>query len=161
AEFPLPPRLHASRPSDLPLPPAMPKGALLLRMLLSTYAVDLQAITEVITNDVGLTVRLLHLAGVERLRSSKLSLAEIVVQIGLAKLRTLAEQTTLLPASPGTDPGDHFWAHARLTAHIAEELSIQESSAVREMAHLAGLLRRLSALPEFLKWSLPMWNPTD
>lgn len=143
----------------------MPGAVLLLQMLLSSHAGDLHPITEVIGNDVGLTVRLLHLAGQQPgLRLRTLSVEELVVLIGLQPLRSLAESTTLLPTPSRQkmclQPWERFWTHARLTARIAEGMSVPYSP-VGQSAHVAGLLRHLGALPALLGWNLPDWDVSD
>src|SRR5215813_12486337 len=79
---------------DFPLPPAMPEAVLLLRLLVSGGCADLHAITEVIRNDVGLAVQLLHMAARECVPrvANTLSIGETVVQVGLPNLRSLAAQ---------------------------------------------------------------------
>src|SRR5271170_4739250 len=88
--------------SELALPPAMADAVLLLRLLLSSHIVDLHAITDVIRNDVGLTVQLFRLAALERggRAASTLNVADLIVQVGLDKLKRLAAETGLNPLYP-------------------------------------------------------------
>jgi len=148
--------------AEFPLPPAMPDAVLLLRLLLSSHIADLQGITEVIRNDVGLTVQLLYLSARERhgRASSILNIGDVVVQIGLEKLKSLAAGSKLNPLHPqNTVPQgrEQFWMHARLTARIAEELAGETTPANREAAYAAGLLRHVGALPDLLGWEMPGW----
>lgn len=159
----LPVTLQAWQPPACPLPPAMPGAVLLLQLLVSSYTGDLHAITDVIRNDVGLTVRLFRLAGLAPIRrSGPLSVEELVVQVGVQNLRDLATDATLLPPPPvhhgDSQPWERFWTHARLTGRIAEGLAVQSTLAVRQSAYVAGLLRHLSVLPELLAWNLPGWD---
>lgn len=147
--------------AEFPLPPAMPDAVVLLRLLVSSHTVDLHAVTEVIRNDVGLTVQLLRLAASSRATSS-LNLADIVVHAGLDKLKGLAAETKLNPLHPqnaAPEARERFWMHARLTARIAEELAGETTPANRESAYVAGLLRHLGGLPDVLGWELPGWAP--
>jgi HD-like signal output (HDOD) protein len=149
---------------EFPLPPAMPDAVLLLRLLLSSHVADLHAITDVIRNDVGLTAQLLRLAAQERggRPTSILNVGELLVQIGLDKLKALAAQTKLNPLHPqhaAPQPRERFWMHARLTARICEELAGETTCANRNAAYVAGLLRRLGTLPALLGWAIPEWIP--
>jgi HD-like signal output (HDOD) protein len=164
AENKLPISLQATEGTELPLPPAMPDAVLLLRLLLCSQVADLHAITDVIRNDVGLTVQLLRLAAMERSGrpTSVLSLGDLVVQIGVEKLKGLAAETRLNPLHPqnaAPQARERFWTHSRLTARISEELAGEATAAGREAAYVAGLLRHLGALPALLGWELPGWTP--
>jgi HD-like signal output (HDOD) protein len=152
--------------SEFPLPPAMPDAVLLLRLLLSSHSVDLHAITDVIRNDVGLTVQLFRLAAIERSGrpSSTLNVGDLVVQIGLDKLKIMAAETRPNPLPPqhaAPQARERFWMHARLTARISEELAGETTPANREAAYVAGLLRHLGALPALLGWEIPEWTPAS
>jgi len=160
AEGALPISLQAQDGMEFPLPPAMPDAVLLLRLLSSSHIADLHAITDVIRNDVGLTVQLLRLAAIERTGRtlSMLNIGDLVVQVGLEKLKDLAAQTKLNPLPPqnaAPQARERFWTHARLTARICEELAGETTAAGREAAYIAGLLRHLGALPALLGWELP------
>jgi HD-like signal output (HDOD) protein len=151
--------------AEFPPPPSMPDAVLLLRLLLSSHTADLHAITDVIRNDVGLTAQLFRLAALERggRATNILNVGDLVVQIGLEKLKNLAAETKLNPLHPqGNAPRtrDRFWLHARLTARIAEELAGETTPSNREAAYVAGLLRHLGSLPAVLGWELPGWMPT-
>lgn len=145
----------------LPDLPAMAGSVILLQMLLASNVVDLEAITQVIRDDVGLTAQLLRLALSEspHLARRPLNLGELVVHVGLQKLRAMAAGTKLLSCKPN-EYGDFpacnaFWARARQTAYTAEQVAAEISPENREMAYLAGLLRRLGSLPALLRWRMP------
>jgi HD-like signal output (HDOD) protein len=152
--------------SELALPPAMADAVLLLRLLLSSHIADLHAITDVIRNDVGLTVQLFRLAALERggRAASTLNVADLIVQIGLDKLKRLAAETGLNPLYPrnaAPQARERFWMHARLTARICQELAGETAPANREGAYAAGLLHNLGALPELIGWKVPEWVPNS
>jgi HD-like signal output (HDOD) protein len=156
--------LQTGQASEFPLPPAMPDAVLLLRLLLSCHLADLHAITDVIRNDVGLTVQLFCLAALERRgrATNTLNVGDLVVQIGLEKLKSLAAETRLNPHHPqnaAPQARERFWMHARLTARISEELAGETTPAARESAYVAGMLRHMGALPELLGWKLPEGKP--
>lgn len=157
----LPTHSEVVRGTELPDLPAMTKSVILLQMLLATNVVDLEAITQVIRDDVGLTTQLLRLAMRESARFSRrpLRLQELVVHLGLQRLRAMAAETKLLGCNPGDDIDfqacSAFWARARQTAHTAEQVAAEISPENQELAYLAGLLRRLEALPALLGWRIP------
>lgn len=161
-EVPLPISLRQG--TEFPLPPAMPDSVLLLRLLLSSHIADLHAITEVIRNDVGLTAQLFCLAALERGRriTGILNIGDLVVHIGLEKLKSLAAETRLNPLPPqnaAPQARERFWMHARLTARISEELAGETTPANRDAAYVAGLMRHLGALPGLLGWEVPERTP--
>jgi HD-like signal output (HDOD) protein len=161
-EAALPISLQTWQGNEFPLPPAMPDAVLLLRLLLSSHIADLHAITDVIRNDVGLTAQLFRLAAVERngRPTSILNVGDLIVQIGLDRLKSLAAATKLNPLQPQNDvpqAREQFWMHARLTARISEELVGETTPMNREAAYVAGLLRHLGELPALLGWEMPEW----
>jgi len=136
----------------------MPESLGLLRTLLSAPVPDLQAITDAIRGDVGLTVEVLRQAAEQpdTEPANVLNLAEIVVHLGLEKLRAVISKTPALPAPAAEDAVsrriERFWMHARLTALVAEELACRNSGVSCQDAYVAGLLRHLGALPFVLDW---------
>ncbi len=75
---------------------AMPEAAAQLQLLASSSAADLDAITSIIRDDLGLTIGLLQLAE-ETLEenSGDLSLEELVIHLGLEQLRRMAAESAL------------------------------------------------------------------
>jgi HD-like signal output (HDOD) protein len=84
--------------------PARPEAVAQLQLLASSHVADLDAITDVIRNDIGLTIQLLQF-GARNLGTragSISSLDELVVQLGLEQLRTMAAETVLMTPRPHT-----------------------------------------------------------
>jgi len=82
--------------------PARPEAVAQLQLLASSHVADLDAITDMIRNDAGLTIQLLQF-GARNLGTcagSVSSLGELVVQLGLEQLRTMAAEVTLTPPCP-------------------------------------------------------------
>src|SRR5271165_1870508 len=144
--------------AEFPSPPAIPSALLRLDLWLAEFVADLADITSIIRSDIGLTVQVLRLAAHEIEKSPRrvVPIGEIVVDVGVEKLRTLLAGTGILPDRGGNNPGasvcERFWAHSRLTALVAEELARQSSTVSSEEAYLAGLLCQLSELPSLLGW---------
>jgi HD-like signal output (HDOD) protein len=145
--------------ADFPSPPAIPSALLRLDLWLSEFVTDLQDITNIVRSDIGLTVQILRLAAREIEKSPRkiVPISEIVVDLGVEKLRTLVAGTRTLPDRISNHVGasvcERFWAHSRLTALVAEELADQYSNVTAEEAYLAGLLCHLGDLPSLLGWA--------
>lgn len=80
--------------------PAAPEAVRLLRVLLCQQPADLQAITEAIESDLGLTARLFQLAARQpgTVPAGVFNVSEIVVHLGLKKLRTITSTIRRPPA---------------------------------------------------------------
>ncbi len=171
-EFPLSPIFSLPGEAEFSSPPALTHSLFHLELRLTDSVCDLQAITRIIRNDVGLTVQLLRLAArmIEESPSKISSISELVVEAGARNVAALVAHTRSLPdrltRHAGGNAAERFWMHARLTALIAEELagqssgqsssgqsSSQSSKVSQEEAYLAGLLFRLGDLPSVLGWA--------
>jgi HD-like signal output (HDOD) protein len=144
----------------------LPRAILELELLLSDSSLNLEAVTNVIRNDLGLTLQLLRLTARENDgRTDILSISDLVVLAGLQRLRAMAAESTSVPTGPRDQsratPCERFWMHSRLTAHIAAELATEISSVCREEAYLSGMFFHLSSLPSLLNWDMPTKNPGD
>ncbi len=161
-----PGELNCPRQPLVPVPPVVPGALLLFRMLVFNQIADLSAITDVIRNDIGLTVQVVRLAGEEIGKNNALmDIDEIVVLLGLDKLRALSDEAAILSIHPRGSAGmqtfERFGMHARLTALIAEELAGETASVRQEDAYVAGLLRHVGALPFLLGWRIPELENID
>jgi HD-like signal output (HDOD) protein len=162
-EFPLSPTFSLPGEAEFPSPPALAHSLFHLELRLTDSVCDLQAITRIIRNDVGLTAQLFRLAArtIEESPSKISAISEIIIEAGTQNVAALVAHTRSLPdrltRHAGGNAAERFWMHARLTALIAEELAGQssgQSSKVRqEEAYLAGLLFRLGDLPSVLGWA--------
>jgi HD-like signal output (HDOD) protein len=167
SHVPQPPYPGSAPQLQLPAPPVTPKVLLLFQMLLSNEIADLSAITELIRTDIGLTVNVLRSAAeeVEGQNHASVDIEDIVVQLGLDKLKKLVDDIMVLSIHPRGSAGlrtfDRFSMHARLTALIAEELAGETASVNQEEAYVAGLLRHIGALPFVLGWKIPELEEAD
>lgn len=152
------------RPSTFPLPgealfptlPALPLALLHLEWALSATVADLEDITNIIQSDIGLTAQLLRLAARdEGSGGGVVAIRDLVVNLGLEKLRALVAGTEALGADRNSHAGlsacERFWMHSRLTALVAEELAGRSSEIRPDAAYLAGLLCHLGDLPLLLR----------
>jgi HD-like signal output (HDOD) protein len=159
--------LPFSGEADVPDLPAMPGALLQLELCLSATPVDLQDATNIIKGDIGLTVQLLRLviSETENPPDEIQAISNVVVQVGIEKLRALAAQTKRLPdrraGAEGTSAIERFWTHSRLTALLAEELASQSPEVAPDEAYLAGLLCHLGDVPSVLGWLDASSDPAD
>lgn len=150
--------------SVLGMLPAMDDAILLLQVLLASPVVNLQAVADVVRNDVGLTIELLKIVCRENGgdREIETSVTGNVVHAGVDRLRHLAATVQSLPAhmreGAGTRQYEHFWGQARLTGLIAEELAYRSTNVDPEAAYVAGLLFRIGELPAIMQKD---WNGAD
>ncbi len=126
--------------SEFPSPPALPDSLLQLDLALSVFVADLGQITNIILADIGLTAQLLRLGAgeLDQLPSRGVAVSEIVLLLGLDKLKSLAARTSPLAGYPALGVGKRFWRHARLTAMIAEELAAQFPRCIQTLPMLLG-----------------------
>ncbi len=140
-------------------PPVLPNALLQLELCLSEPSVDLSEVTAIVRGDVGMTAQLLRLAAreIEESPAKVVSISDIVVDVGVEKLRALMAHTEALPEHRGSLPAlrlcERFWRHSKLTALIAEELARRSCAVRAEDAYLAGLLCRLGDLRSLLDWA--------
>jgi len=172
---PQPQPSHALQPADAHIEnrlrvlcaPALPEASVRLRSLLDARVPDLNAVTEVIRGDIGLSLHLIQSATQELGKDSAeaLRLSASVVRVGLKQLTALVNETPLLFTHPKGKAGfqtcNRFWMHARLTALIAEQLATQKANVNPEEAYTAGLLRHLGAIPFVLGWNIPALDQAD
>jgi HD-like signal output (HDOD) protein len=153
-----------------PSPPVLPGALLIFQMLVHDSITDLTAIADVIRSDVGLAAQVFRTAAAdgyafEAVDPRGLDIDSLVVHIGLAKLRELGETATYLSDHPGGAPGvrtyERFQVHARLTALIAEELACETGRVDPEDAYIAGLFRRIGAIPFILGWNGSEFKDAD
>lgn len=86
-------------PTDLKAAvPATPEAVAQLQLLASSHVADLDAISDVIGKDAGLTIQLLQFSATRMGKrvGSMASIGELVVHLGLEQLRNMAAEAVLL-----------------------------------------------------------------
>lgn len=135
--------------------PAMADSVLLLQVFLSCPAANLNSLTEVVRNDIGLTIELLRMVSQENIEANGFSISRSVIHAGIHKLSRLGSQIQLLSSHGRSKTSlrecERFWSHARLTALMAEEHA-GKIGCDPEEAYIAGLLFRMGELPSLLGW---------
>jgi len=141
--------------------PAMAGSVVTLHILLAENVVELEAITQVIRADVGLTIQLLRSAKFRAgsLGNTRIHLSQIAVELGLDRLRHMITEIPLLgyeqQISLDLEECISFWLRARQTARTAEQVAAQVFPQLAETAYVAGLLHHLGKIPDLLGWRIP------
>lgn len=169
-EFSSPRRRPSAGKTDgtaIPDVPVLPTTLFRLEKLLAEDAVDLNAVGVVVRSDLGLVVHLLRLSDGEEFEPFGVlpSIEEIVVQLGLDRLRMLIASIPVLSQHPSGEVGINvcarFWMHSHLIALIAEELAVSEAEVTPADAYLAGLLHQIGRLPILLGWRIPEFEASN
>jgi len=153
------PILHRPQERLIPLPPAMPEAVIRLQLLASSQGADLHSLTEVVRNDIGLTVQLLNVARAEtgRRMAESANIAELIVCVGQGGLKEIAETTDVICFEPGSLKSQlwqRFCMQSRALGRAAEDLACKASPSEANIAFVAGLLRHIGELPCLLGWNL-------
>jgi len=140
-----------SSPSGISFPdlPSMPGPLLKLQLALNAPTADVAAISEAIRSDIGLAARFLPVAvrDVRALPEQLPRFEELVIHLGLGRIRLLAAQAVILTRHPNgpTDlrACERAWKRARLTALAAEYLAARTGAVDSDRAYVAGLFHHL------------------
>lgn len=158
------PPLYSNLPGEwhrieVPHVPSMATALVTLQILLNDSVGDLETITQVVREDVGLTIQLLRLSGSisGNLLRMPLSFGKLVVIAGQAKLREMVAEAPVIGESllVTTEGCSSFWLRSRQTARTAEQVAAEVFPELQETAYIAGLLRHMGELPALLGWRLP------
>ncbi len=129
--------------------PSIPKVAALLLSELERASLDLRKITQLISTDPALTVRLMQLAnsGFFKLSGKVHSVSEALALVGLSHVRTMAVSAAAV-ASFKAVPGIHlpqFWAYSLNVAKVARALAglVRQN---QQAAFTAGLIHAVGEL---------------
>ena len=139
--------------------PSMATAVVLLQILLNDNVADLETITHVIREDVGLTIQLLRLSGsiAGNFLRMPLSFGKLVVILGQAKLREMVAEAAIIGDSllVNAEGCSSFWLRARQTARTAAQVTAEVFPELQDTAYITGLLRHMGDLPALFGWRLP------
>jgi HD-like signal output (HDOD) protein len=158
------PRVHGTAIPDVPV---LSTTLLRLEKLIAEDVADLNAIGAVVRGDLGLSIHLLRTAHEETFEPHGIlpSVEEIVVHLGLDRLKALVAGIPVLSEHPSGEIGVNvcarFWMHSHLIALIAEELAVGEADISPTDAYMAGLLHQVGKLPILLGWRIPEFEASD
>jgi len=137
-----------------PALPVLPETMLQVDLLLSQPTLDLAAIVEAISGDVGATLQVLRAAagGAMYPVRQDIHTGDCVVQLGRKGLRRALSR--MLPSGTASTSGEirQFWQQAEIAAELSRLLAKSFPQIQLEEAHMAGLLHRMGRLPMILGW---------
>jgi hypothetical protein len=133
--------------------PALASTLVQLELLLKPQTADLEAVTRLVSSDLGLTFQALRHARAEALESEFWRISDCVIHLGpklLGVARPLCYRTDDRKYS--YSEVEAFWKHAHLVATVAEKTAtyFYELNVNPEQAYLAGLMHNLRQLPRVL-----------
>lgn len=134
--------------------PALAETLVQLELLLRAQSVDLDAVTDLVRSDLGLSMQALRQTRLESVGGDSLwRISDCVVDLGpelLDRVRPLCYWTDCKQAYAEAEA---FWKHSRLVATVAEQTAkyFPELGADPEQAYLCGLMHNLERLPDVLE----------
>lgn len=138
---------------DLPDVPVLPETLLRLELEVQEPCVDLRAMSQLVLNDLGATVQILRLSGLEHgnLENRPTRIEDCISDLGLAAcLEAVAAQT--IAHDHRYDAISETWAHSREIAQYAKLLAEEMPDVNPDEAYLVGLLHCIGSLPPLLGW---------
>lgn len=139
---------------NLPGVPVVAETLLKLELELHGTATDLREFSDAVLGDVGATIQVLRLAGLQYGAEvdRPLRIEDCISDLGpRACLNAIAKGSVLRGVRQHAS--SQFWSHAKEVAQYFRIFAGQLSSGIRpDQAYLAGLLHALGALPAILQW---------
>lgn len=147
---------------DLPDVPVLPETLLRLDLEVQEPCVDLREMSQVVLSDLGATVQILRLSGLElndaETRSNRIE--DCICDLGVAAcLEAIAAGT--IARDYRYDGVVETWAHSREIAHYSKLVAEDMPDVNPDEAYLVGLLHTIGLLPQALGWYGSHGRPVD
>jgi HD-like signal output (HDOD) protein len=138
---------------DLPDVPVLPETLLRLDLESQEPSVDLREISQVVLSDLGATVQILRLSGLEcdeaEFRPTRIE--DCISALGLAAcIEAVSAQT--ISRDSRFDSISETWAHSREIAHYSRLVAEDMPDVNPDEAYMVGLLHTIGLLPQALGW---------
>jgi hypothetical protein len=144
--------LHVVR--DLPDVPVLSETLLLMEFKVRERVVDLGEISRIVLSDLGATIQVMRLAGIENLYAENrlTRIEDCIADLGLHScLEVMSRQT--LKRSTRHPAVLETWLHARIIAENCRFLAEEEFPSIHpDSAYLVGLFHAIGTLPSILGW---------
>ncbi|HUB29852.1 MAG TPA: HDOD domain-containing protein [Terracidiphilus sp.] len=147
---------------DLPDVPVLSETLLLMEFKVRERVVDLGEISRLVLSDVGATIQVMRLSGIENLylENRLTRIEDCIADLGVHScLEVMSRQT--LKRSTRKPAVLEAWLHARIIAENCRFLAEEEFPSVHpDEAYLVGLLHAIGDLPSILGWqrTAPLFN---
>jgi hypothetical protein len=147
---------------DLPDVPVLPETLLRVDLEVQEPCVDLREMSEVVLSDLGATVQILRLAGLELsdAETRPARIEDCICDLGLS--------ACLEALWAGTIANDYryegvveTWAHSREIAHYSKLVAEDMPDVNPDEAYMVGLLHTIGLLPQALGWYGSQSRPVD
>lgn len=147
---------------DLPDIPVLPETLLRLELETQERSVDLRGIAEVILSDLGATVQILRLSGLEcsDAESRLTRIEDCISGLGLSACLE-AVSAELVTRDYRYNAIADTWAHSREIAHYSRLVAEETPDVNPDQAYLVGLLHTIGMLPQVLGWYGSPGRPID
>lgn len=139
---------------DLPDVPILPETLLTMELQLQENSVDLRGFSEAVLGDLGATIQVLRLAGLEygTAEDRPVRIEDCISDLGLSACVDAAARGTFVR---GIQQRADFemWTHSREIAQYFRQLAENMPGTISpDQAYIAGLLHAIGALPALLGW---------
>jgi HD-like signal output (HDOD) protein len=139
---------------DLPDVPVLPETLLRLDLEAQERCVDLRGMSRVVLSDVGATIQVLRLSGLESscMESRLTRIEDCISDLGVsACLEAVSAET--IGHNYRYEVIAEIWAHSREIAHYAKLVAEDTADVNPDEAYLVGLLHTIGLLPNALGWN--------
>ena len=147
---------------DLPDVPVLPETLLRLDLEAQEPSVDLREMSQAILSDLGATVQILRLSGLElndpETRSNRIE--DCICDLGVAACLEAISAATIA-RDYRYDGVVETWAHSREIAHYSKLVAEDMPDVNPDEAYLVGLLHTIGLLPDVLGWFGSASRPVD
>jgi HD-like signal output (HDOD) protein len=139
---------------DLPDVPVLPETLLRLDLEAQGRCVDLHGMSQVVLSDVGATVQVLRLSGLESscMESRLNRIEDCISDLGVAACLEAVSAETLGHAGRSAVIAE-IWTHSREIAHLSKLVADGMPDVNPDEAYLVGLLHTIGLLPNALGWN--------
>lgn len=134
--------------------PALAETLAQLELLLRAETVDLDAVTDLVRSDLGLSMQALRRTRLECVGGESLwRISDCVIDLGPGLLDRVRPLCYWPDCKQAYAEAKAFWTHSRLVATVAEQTAkyFPELGVDPEQAYLCGLMHNLERLPDVLE----------
>ena len=139
---------------QLPAVPALPQTLVALEFQLRESPVDLSEFSSTVLGDLGATIQILRLAGLEYgdAEDRPVRIEDCIADLGVEECFRAAQKGTFIKGAFNRTVFE-TWSHSREIARNCWQIADAASGIVHPYeAYLAGLLHGIGALPSLLGW---------
>jgi HD-like signal output (HDOD) protein len=147
---------------QLPGVPALPETLLLMDLKMHESCVDLRELSQLVLNDLGATLQILRLAGLEYggAEDRPNRIEDCISGLGLQACLEAASARTVTCGSRHQAIAE-TWSHSRMIAQCARIVAEDMPGTNPDEAYLVGFFHAIGMLPSVLGWDWREPGPAD